>query len=359
MKRKQNRVLFICKISDYLFGSEYTDHRRISGLRNSARYCVNVLMNAGIEAQLVVVRDNNDIDREVTKFKPTHVIIEAVWVVPSKFDILQKLHPDVKWIIRYHSELPFLSGEGPALDWAIEYVKYKNVYISGNSRTLNRDLVDIVKSSHNHLYIEKVIYLPNCYQFETYMRQPKVDLSQINPKIKKWNSADIACFGAIRPLKNQLLQAAAAIEFGEIKGLDINFHMNGDRIEQNGQPILRNIQKLFEHSPRHKLILHPWLPHDKFLGVLASMDLGLQVSFSETFNIVAADMVSVGLPIVVSPDIYWASNLFKVAPTDKAKIIDKMLFAWNSSRFKLQTLNRCKLIKHMDHASKTWRAYFG
>jgi hypothetical protein len=41
------------------------------------------------ESNIVVVLDNNEIDKYVTKYKPTHVIIEALWVVPTKFHILK------------------------------------------------------------------------------------------------------------------------------------------------------------------------------------------------------------------------------------------------------------------------------
>ena len=36
-----------------------------------------------------VVVDNNGIDKEITEYKPTHVFIEGLWVVPEKFDVLK------------------------------------------------------------------------------------------------------------------------------------------------------------------------------------------------------------------------------------------------------------------------------
>lgn len=55
-----------------------------------------MLNRNGIESKVVVVIDNNCIDKEVTAFKPTHAIIEGLWVVPEKFDVLKKLHPTIK-----------------------------------------------------------------------------------------------------------------------------------------------------------------------------------------------------------------------------------------------------------------------
>jgi hypothetical protein len=55
------------------------------------------------------------------------------------------------------------------------------------------------------------------------------------------------------------------------------------------------------------------------------MDIGLQVSFSETFNIVSADFVSMGVPIVVSGEVPWAPRFIKASPTDSQAIASKMV----------------------------------
>ncbi len=125
--RVNPRVLFFVKRKeDY---NAITDsHIGLStGLYNSCSFVVNMLNEAGIDAKIEVVIDNNDIDREVTKHQPTHVIIEALWVVPTKFSVLTKLHPGVQWIIRLHSEVPFIASEGIAMDWIAEYSSYPQI----------------------------------------------------------------------------------------------------------------------------------------------------------------------------------------------------------------------------------------
>ena len=94
---KEKKVLFILKKRK----SSHSNYSVVSsGLFNSANFVSDMLNKNGIESHLVEVIDNNCIDREVTQYKPTHVIIEALWVVPSKFEVLTKLHPNVEWIIR-------------------------------------------------------------------------------------------------------------------------------------------------------------------------------------------------------------------------------------------------------------------
>ena len=134
----------------------------------------------------------------------------------------------------------------------------------------------------------------------------------------------------IRPLKNHLIQAVAAVSFAKLVGKRLRFHINGSRLEGGvvSNQILRNLKLLFNKLPNAELIEHPWYPHDVFLEVLKTMDMGMQVSLSETFNIVSADMVHVGLPVVTSKESLWAPSSIFVDPTDTADIVNKMLELW-------------------------------
>lgn len=341
----QPKVLFIVKYRENKDGSSsYCENEGkgfSSGLYNSARFIVEMLTKTGIEAKLVEVIDNNCIDREVTEFKPTHCIIEAFWVVPEKFQVLCQLHPDVKWVIRNHSELPFLAHEGIAVDWLCEYVQYPNVFVSGNSPRVNREIEIIIGSanpdwSQNEIR-SKVWYLPNYYPLHGFR-----EYNHSNDGVY----IDIGCFSAVRPLKNHLLQAVAAIAFADKLGLKLRFHINGSRVENNGDQALKNLRNLFKHSKNHELIEHPWLCHDEFLDLLASMDIGMQVTLTETFNIVAADMVYVDLPIVVSPEISWASNLSKANPNSSKDIVKVLSRVWRLKNLGLVQYLNLKGLKY-------------
>jgi hypothetical protein len=114
------KILFILKQRNIYSDGGYTNVD--SGLQNSARFVNDMLVKNKVNSTLVQVVDNNEIDKYCTIHKPDVVIIEAIWVVPSKFEVLKKLHPNITWIIRLHSELPFLANEGVAMEWLKEYV---------------------------------------------------------------------------------------------------------------------------------------------------------------------------------------------------------------------------------------------
>jgi hypothetical protein len=315
------KVLFVLKKKESSgYGDSYGDDKfsgsMETGLLNSAKFVNDMLVSHSIDSTIVVVHDNNDIDREVTKFKPDVVIIEALWVVPEKFDVLHRLHPNVQWVVRLHSALSFIANEGSASNWILEYLKYENVHVSCNDyRILNsiKDLARIKFHWPDETINYKVLYQPNYYPL--HFRTKEFD------REKSW--IDVACFGAIRPLKNQLVQAVAAVKFAHIIGKRLNFHINGTRIEMKGAPILHNLVGLFEHLD-HKLVMHEWRRHEEFKQLTGEMDIGLQVSYTETFNIVTADLISEGVPVVTSSEVLWVADKYQADPNDVNSIVDKL-----------------------------------
>jgi len=342
------KVLFILKKhhtygpGDYGQKTHGSSCRSSYGLLNSCKFLINALTEMGIGAKFVEVVDNNSIDHEVSLYKPTHVFIEALWVVPSKFNVLIPLHPRVKWYVRLHSNVPFLANEGIAIGWIAEYAniakKYSQFHIAPNSHKLVNDLSAGMKINS--------VYAPNIYSCKHDEHTP---ISHEHEDI-----INIGCFGAIRPLKNQLIQAMAAIAFADEIGKKLKFHINSSRIEQRGDNVAKNLVSLFENTP-HELIGHDWMSHKNFCKEIKHMDLGLQVSFSETFNIVAADFASLKIPIVGSAEIEWMSPLYQANPTDLNNIVSHLWLAWLGRKIGLQSVNAWGLNSYNTESRKVWK----
>jgi hypothetical protein len=345
-----SKILFILKRRED-YNTKIHSHIGLStGLYNSASFMNEMLVSQGIESNLEVAIDNNCIDRLVRKHNPTHVIIEALWVVPQKFNILQKLHPTVKWIIRLHSEMPFMAGEGMALDWIGDYSNFDNIYIGVNAPRMLREVKVFLQTIHPEKDIsDKFIYMPNFYPQE--YKSKKLD--------KKKDTIDISCFGAVRPLKNHVVQAIAAIDFANKIGKKLHFHVNAGRIEMQGHSSLNNLRGIFEHlaDSGHQLINHQWTPREEFLELCAKMDIGLQVSFSETFNIVGADLISQGVPLIGSVEIPWAIHTWCADPTSSEDIVKKLESAYNWPKLNVFT-NQSSLRHYTNNTAKIWYKQF-
>lgn len=148
------KILFILKKNE-IYGSTLIYTRRSSGLFNSTRFIIEAMRARGVDAHIIEVKDNNDIDREVTKFRPDVVVIEALWVVPDKFPVLRDLHPGVEWFVHLHSDMPFLAIEGIAMDWIIRCA-CMGIGIIANSMESYDALLPIVPEG-------MLSYLPNVY----------------------------------------------------------------------------------------------------------------------------------------------------------------------------------------------------
>lgn len=294
------KILFLLK-RNLIYGN-YNSLIAKSGLLNSARITSHQIhKHLGYKVDVEICVDGNEVDKFVTIHRPKIVIIEALWVTPAKLSELTRLHKHVLFIPLIHSEVPFLAHEGMAIDWIQQYNELYHVIPAFNSEVTYKQFIQ--------LGIECLL-LPNVY-FDVKSKKNHCDDKILN----------IGCFGAIRPFKNQLHQAIAAKIVAQKLGKHLHFHMNTTRLEQGGESVYKNIKALLGHS----LIEHGWKHRDAFLDTIRSMDIGLQVSFTESFNIVAADFVHESVPCIVSPTISWMPDILKVDTENLDELVDKII----------------------------------
>lgn len=349
-----SRIQFILKARDNPYSSDYSYSGGYlsSGLMNSANFVADMLHDTlGHDTDIIHAVDNNDIDALVTAFRPDIVVIEAYWVVPEKFGTLAALHPNITWVVRNHSATPFAATEGILANWSLRYMDYPNVVLACNDTRTDREFSNLIRAYKptwtDSQIASRVVCLPNYYPLSHMQREPVQDANFVN----------IACFGAVRPLKNHLIQAVAAIEYAESVGKTLQFHINGTRAEGNGEPILANLRSLFGLLP-HLLVEHPWLPHEQFVSLVRQMDIGLQVSYSETFNIVTADMVMAGVPVVTSSEVRWVHPVFHADPNDSATIVDAIRRAlWIESNLGWWTPNVDSIGSYDAQSVAIWQGF--
>jgi|LakMenEpi03Aug12_release.lakeMendotaPanAssembly.Ray.scaffolds.fasta_scaffold661679_1 hypothetical protein len=155
------KILFVLKKRNTVWNtSDQYAAELSSGLLNSVRFVTKMIRENFGQCLPVLeqVVDGNDINRVVFQHKPNLVIIEALWATPEKINELSSLYPNVKWIVRLHSEVPFLANEGVAMEWLNGYSLNRKIFVATNSVRAQREL--------NQLLHRDVLYLPNCYEIE-------------------------------------------------------------------------------------------------------------------------------------------------------------------------------------------------
>lgn len=309
----QKRILFLLKKDVDSAGGAGSK----AGLFNAANFIADYLSNnQGVQAFVDTTVDGNTITQNIKKFQPNVVVLEAIWCPPYKITQLVSVYPEIQWVVRVHSKIPFLANEGMAIDWLEQYSKIKNTTIAFNSKAATSDF--------NKLGYES-IYLPNIYY-------PKPcegiydDIDEGMQLAKDGHAVlNVGCFGALRPMKNHLNQAIAAIEYANQHNKKLLFHINVGQDAHGGEEILKNLRALFNTSDvKHSLVEWPWYDHNKFRHLISKMHFGMQVSLSESFNLVTADFVNMEVPIVASKDIDWMPMVFRADPTSTDDIREKI-----------------------------------
>jgi hypothetical protein len=270
--------------------------------------------------------------------------VEALWITGDKLKELLaiKRYKDIKWIIRVHSDIGFLAAETMATKYINDYLELNNdnLFVSMNNDSFNASISEAMQT--------EFVYLPNVIT---------IDDSKIDTKKQLKNHIDVACFGSLRILKNQCYQALCAMEMATRLNKKLKFHITVDigMSESNNRfPVLKNLEEIFKNS-NHELVKHTWLENDKFQLLIKEMDLGMQLSYTESFNIVTADFVNANVPIVVSEAIKWMPCISKTSTTNYEKTIKKMIkiYKWRKCWLLLKW-QKINLKKYNELAKLEW-----
>lgn len=315
------------------------------GLCVAALTNARVLQQNGIKTVVFPVRHNIDLVDEIIKYEEehrrslTHVIISAPWLSRYDMEQLVKGFPKIQFVIESHSNVGFLQADPYGMRLLLDTLelsdKYSNLKVGGNSLRFVRWFEKV------YGYGRKIAYLPNLYP-----------LSPVERKSKRIGLIKIGIFGAVRPLKNFMTSAAAAVAIQEELGIPIEIHMSVGG-EGDGGDVMRAIESMCKGLPKVKLIKHGWQPWQDFIEVVADMDLLLQPSYTESFNMITADGILVGVPSVVSDAITWAPDTWKADSDDALDIADVGMYLLESDAIQdgvraIEKQNR-KGLKHWFH----------
>jgi glycosyltransferase involved in cell wall biosynthesis len=280
------------------------------GLGVTGKLTAAVLIKCGIDAQAVPVIRFDDILLYLSNNpKVTRVVIAAPWVSVSDMEILLKQFPTIKFVVTSHSNFGFLAVEPAAIKLLRDYgaltFKYNNFQLGSNSEKFIQ--------AWRRMYDVSMVYLPNLYELG-----PR----KSNRPLPSYDPIKIGCFGAVRPLKNFVSAVAACIDISVRMNQAVEIYMNTGR-DEGGSVTIRAIDELVVGLPKVKLIKSAWSEHNTFKELIGRMDLNMQVSYTESFNMVTADSISQNIPVVVSDAIYWAPKSW-IAKVDEVGDISRV-----------------------------------
>lgn len=282
------------------------------GLGVSALNTAKVLKANGIFADVwPVLGAKNLADRiiaaQATGTAPSHVVIAAPWI--PTLDLQSYLvfkFPEIQFVVVCHSNVGFLQGDPDGVRLFREALDLEqgalNFQASGNSKRF----CNWVSAAYNR----PCMWLPNLYN---------LDRESMHRRPWSGGTLKIGVFGAIRPLKNLLSAGAAALEISADWNTAVELNINAGRIE-GGQPVIKSLKAMLASVPNITLVENQWQQWSGFRRLIKSMNLLLQPSYTESFNMVTADGAAESVPSVVSDAIDWAPEDWKANVDDVLSI---------------------------------------
>ncbi|TMQ02768.1 MAG: glycosyltransferase family 4 protein [Deltaproteobacteria bacterium] len=320
------------------------------GLGVSAAYTAKTLRHHGIWAEVwptqsaAKLRDrlrhaHTSADQR-GDLRPTHVILAAPWIPTQDLAATAAEFPEVRFVVVSHSNVGFLAADPHAIRLLRETADLQlathNVFVGGNSRKFTDWATEA--------WGVTAVCLPNLYCLtETF---PEHD--------RRWQGGALrlGLFGANRPLKNFLSSAAAAVELARRLRVPVELLLSTGRNEGGNQ---RALDEMTEHIANLRVTRTGWLSWPGFRRLLRTVDLVFQVSYTETFNVVTADAIAEGVPVVASDAIDWVPRWWQARadePLDVARVAERLLRDPDAPRH-----GRAALKAYVDGGLVDWRRF--
>lgn len=302
------------------------------GVHDAAVITSDFFKTFGYSCDVFPVENEEELISNAKEHHSAIKIIEGIWFDSEKI----KEVPGRK-IIRSHSQWSFIDEKTIKLMY--EYQKNDEIEIVFNCF----DSCDVFKNSL--IESNNVFYIGNLFNFPA-----KVTKNFYDDNIFK-----IGMFGELRPMKNYVAQAMAVSAFATYlaKESDIvtELHVNSSL---DSDPVLRNLREIAKNNKNLILVEHDWLHGKDYDDIICAMNLGLQVSFTETFNQTAAKFVINGTPVIGSYAIKWLPEEAKVNASEANSLYDKLIDFYSRvlfSKYLDKSFdNLCKLVVENEKA---------
>ncbi len=174
-------------------------------------------------------------------------------------------------------------------------------------------------------FINNVEYLPHPLDLSTPLKFKEINL---------WGK-NIDLFMEARPGKNVLQQLAAQ------KYTKSAFRLHTNIRNDTVLSIARKLNLSF--------IQYPWLAEKEYYGLIKAMDLSLQVTWTESFNYAVCERMILGIPTLVSSEIFLVSKdaflkkyLVVKTPDSPSVIAKKIDFLFHNQSLRAEIKHRGK-----------------
>ncbi len=317
------------------------------GLGVAALNTAKTLRRCGIKASVWPLRKERDLlDRLCQDPTVTHCVVSAPWIGSPMWDEILGKYPDIQFAVNCHSNVGFLQADTDGVRFLREGIDIEqgvqNFKVAGNSKKFVRWL--------HRAYCFPCAYLPNLYYVDHLATRADRFHNHYQGGVLR-----IGAFGAIRPQKNLMSAAGAALEIANELKAETEIWINSEHYCEN--QVQNSINALLDNLPGIRIVRCGWSTWPDFRRTVRTMHLLLQVSYTESFNNVTADGVVEGVPSVVSNAIEWVPEYWQARMDDVndiARVGQRLIYDRRAPRDGLIHLER-----HNYDSARAWGRFLG
>ena len=283
------------------------------GLGVTATNNVKVLRNHGFTTEAWATQNTKELVDKLRADKGypvpiSHVIISAPsWVQPPDLKSLCLNYPNIEFVLLNHSGAAYLSIDKFGIRNIRQSIDLENEVhnfrVAANNKRVDDWLVRGLGA--------RGLLLTNLYDTSSFIHPPIIQ--------KLAGTLRIGSFGAGRPWKNQLCAAEAAVQLARQLGVNLELYVNSKRPD-GGERMIESRAELFNNLRGCKIVEVPWESWPQFKRTCSTMHLLFSPSFDETFNVVTADGIAVGVTSVTTSAIEWTPTSWWAEPEDPTDI---------------------------------------
>jgi len=212
--------------------------------------------------------------------------------------------PKTIWLTVCHSSQSDLAREP---GWLIEQMRHVNVAL--RRRNCYYGLVDERTSFHRALHCYRVLSIPNVV-----LDPPEKYASRTN-NVKPHRVSLVCHARALKNIPNQILAAGLVEKKHPITLSIVVKNDSQDALVRFAQFVLGTVEVI------------PWQEWAAYRRFIAEwVDVGLQASFTESFNFVAMEHMQSRKPVIGSSAIRFLPSAWQADPDDPQDIADKLLY---------------------------------
>jgi hypothetical protein len=288
------------------------------GLGVAAINTAKMLNANGIHSEVWGVKDENDLRLKLDGHRPKFVIISSPWIKTEEMRAICHARPHINFIMVVHSNVGFLQVDARAVAIIRESIDLEmtthNFFLGGNCKRFS----EWIRRTYN----AKCDFIPNLYDITSFSKRKRSEH-------RGESVLRVGCFGAMRPLKNTMSAAAAALQLSNELDCELEFWVSTGRDAKAATQAYIAVKEMFANQLGKTIKENHWQTWPEFRRTISHMHLLLQPSFTESFNMVTADGIAEGVCSCVSTAIDWVPKRWIGDSDDVGDLVKVALYLLN------------------------------